>query len=558
MQRVRSKVPPRLICPAIVAGAVVVMCLRVASTWTAFNDTIDEPYHIGAGVAMIEAKRHVYGIQHPPLPRLVAAIPLVLSGVRSGDPNLGAETSDLAGFDVGHRVLSKGELPYWSALVRARAPMLLFAIAAVVYVYLLGRYLAGPVVGCIAAIFFSTDATLLGHATWVATDVAACAGYLAGTYHGLRFIARPTWGRAIGAGVAFGLAIACKFSCALVLPALGIIWLLRGRRMIATARRAIPRGSAGVLIALLTLWAIYFFDVGRLQNVNLPDMSIIDRLPAWLRRAPLPAPTAIAGYLVLAQHNEEGHPTYFNGQVEMHGWRAYFFEAIAIKSPTALIVGLVLAISVVLLAPRRRRWLRLAAIVVPLAVFLGASMFARLNIGIRHVLPVLPFLYLLVCFWLGRPRLAPLGIGLVIFAFVETGIRHPDYLSFFNLLIGGPRHGERYLLDSNLDWGQDLHRLRVWLEENSGDRTVTLRVFGNARFREWPEVKINLAPEGAPPEGLFAVSKNHLYDLYPAVIKNELGWRRIEPSVAWLQRVEPVARIGNSINIYDMDAIYQR
>src|SRR3954470_11281880 len=144
------------IYPTLTAIAVFVMVARVVSTYHVFNDTVDEPYHIGAGIGMLEARKHIEGTQHPPLARLVAAIPLYLSGVEY-PPDRGVKTVqwDLTAFEIGHDILLHSKLPYWSALTRARAAMLVYPILCVLYLYWLGKYLAGPLVGCLSAIALS-------------------------------------------------------------------------------------------------------------------------------------------------------------------------------------------------------------------------------------------------------------------------------------------------------------------------------------------------------------------------------------------------------------------
>lgn len=504
----------------ITAVAILVMLARIVLTYHAFNDVIDEPYHIGAGVGMLDSGRHIFGIQHPPLPRIVGAVPLVLSGVHD---DIARQTTtvqpDLSAFEVGHRVLMHGKLPYWSALTRARAAMLVFPVIAVVYVYLLGRYLGGAITGCCAAVLFSTDPTLLGHSSWVTTDVAAAAGYLAATYHGIRMIARPTFPRAVGAGAAVGLAVACKFSCALVVPALIILAATRGRR---STRLVLPALTAAAA-AFVSLWATYFFDVGTFRGVTVP------------------MPALFLGVAELLHHNSMGHFTYFNGHVGQRGSWWYFPEAIALKSTMALLVGLAIAM-LVLVFSHHRRPQRLLCVVVPGAIFLAASMMSQINIGVRHVLPVIPFICVFIAMQLARRRAVLMGV-LIAGAYVETIAVHPDYLSFFNRLAGGARGGERFLLDSNLDWGQDQWRLREWLQANARGRVVSARIFGNPRLYEWPNAGFHLLPQDASPRGLFAISKNFAYDVYP------------NPApMSWIRRLKPIAHIGNSIDVYDLTA----
>jgi hypothetical protein len=505
--------------PALITSlAIIVMIARLVSTYQVFNDVIDEPYHIGAGIGMFESKRHAFGIQHPPLPRLVGALPLVLAGV--GDEIARGTTTiqpDLSAFEVGHRVLLRGELSYWSALTRARAAMLVFPVVAVLYVYLLGSYLGSPLIGAAAAVLFSTDPTLLGHASWVTTDAAACAGYLAATYHGIRMLARPTLGRSLAAGVALGLAVACKFSCALVIIALVVIFVARRQRM---PRIILPTALA-LCTGFVTLWGTYFFDVGTLRGV------------------PVPMPSLFRGVQELLHHNAMGHFNYRNGQVSERGSWLYFPEAIVLKSPVALLFGLAVAI-VVFAMSRNRRPQRIACIAIPTLVFLLASMMSQINIGIRHVLPVIPFICLFIAMQLAGRR-ALMMIVVIVAAYGETLWVHPDYLAFFNRFAGGPLNGEKFLLDSNLDWGQDQARLKTWLETNARGRTVTTRLFGNPRLYEWPHDGFDLLPPEASPRGLFAISRNYAYDVYPSPVP-----------MSGVRRLTPVARIGYSIDVYDL------
>jgi hypothetical protein len=550
--------------PVLSAAAIVVMVARIVSTYGVFNDTIDEPYHIGAGIGLYEARKHIHGVQHPPLPRLVGALPLVLSGVGSPqDRGIKTVQIDLVAFQVGHAALLRSELPYWSVLTRARAAMLVFPIAAIIYVYLLGRYLGGGAVGCAAAVFFSTDPTLLGHSSWVTTDVAATAGFLAATYHGLRFLAHASWGRAAAAGLALGAALACKFSCALVVPALLLVALVRWR---ATLRRwpgRLALAGLAIVCAFVTLWAAYLFDIGRMEDsLALRNTPQWEAFPDWLKRTAIPMPSLLIGYLELSQHADLGHRAYLNGELSLAGWWHYFPEALLLKSPVALLLAMAIAFLTLFVgrsvrsAMRRIFSMRCLALHIPLGVFFITAMSAGINIGIRHVLPAIPLIYLLIVLQLIRAKLAPILTGLIALAAVETAMVHPDYLAYFNVLAGGPSGGERYLLDSNLDWGQDLARLKQWLEENGRGREVTLRLFGNPRLREWPhdDAAYTILPPGQPPRGLLAISKNITHDLYPVLYGGGPNQPpRAERPIPGLARMRPIARIGCSIDLYDLD-----
>jgi hypothetical protein len=175
-------------------------------------------------------------------------------------------------------------------------------------------------------------------------------------------------------------------------------------------------------------------------------------------------------------------------------------------------------------------------------------MSSGLNIGVRHVLPVYPFLAVLASslFWRPaetasrRPRIAPIAAGLLALHAAASFAAHPDYLSYFNELARGREH--RILADSNLDWGQDLARLADYLERN-GIKTVHLRYWGPSR----PEIAgiedYQFLGAQDRPSGWVAVSVTYLQGLW---LGKEGG------DFSWLRRHEPVDKVGKSIWIYHL------
>ena len=238
---------------AMLAGAV--MLARSVAVICTFNHTIDEPYHIASAVVMYEAHKLTAGAQHPPLARLVAGLPLVLQGVRLPAARGEYIVVEYPAFEIGQNILFSGQLSYWRMLISSRLALLVFPIIAMLYVYRLGRWLGNSLIAMLATVFFSFDPTFLGHSTWIGTDSAACAGFVAGIYHGLCFISAPTWKRAIALGVALGLAVACKFSCLLLVPALILVVIVR---MIAK-RRLRPRRA--VAVKIIAICAIAFVSL---------------------------------------------------------------------------------------------------------------------------------------------------------------------------------------------------------------------------------------------------------------------------------------------------------
>src|SRR5262245_58484867 len=209
VQRLRAAEPLLIrACPWIAVLAGGIMIARTLCAICTFSHTIDEPYHIGSALVLYESHRAVVGAQHPPLARWVAGLPLWLQGVRLPAARGEYIVTEYPAFPIGEGVLFSHQIPYWRMLITARTALLVFPILSMFLLYRLGHWIAGPVVAMMATVFFSTDPTFLGHSTWIGTDSAACAGFVAGIYYGLRFIARPSWTRTWICGCALGLAIA--------------------------------------------------------------------------------------------------------------------------------------------------------------------------------------------------------------------------------------------------------------------------------------------------------------------------------------------------------------
>ncbi|MGC9335495.1 MAG: hypothetical protein ACP5JJ_15190 [Anaerolineae bacterium] len=251
-----------------------------------------------------------------------------------------------------------------------------------------------------------------------------------------------------------------------------------------------------------------------------------------------------------------GHPAFLMGERSGDGWRAYFPIALAIKTPLpTLIAALIGAVWL----PLRRRWWDWLTAFLPGALFMVVAMFSSLNIGYRHILPVVPFLILLLSacaeFPWQRLPFTLAGASLALWLVVGTLRIHPDYLAYFNALAGGPAGGHRYLTDSNLDWGQDLKRLGDYLERRNIEQ-VHLSYFGNVdptaygiRYKPLPSHYSIGEVEGftpfAPEPGIYAISVTNLSGQF--LVEN--------PTVLdWFNHQDPIASMGHSINIYQVES----
>jgi 4-amino-4-deoxy-L-arabinose transferase-like glycosyltransferase len=246
----------------------------------------------------------------------------------------------------------------------------------------------------------------------------------------------------------------------------------------------------------------------------------------WLStRVPIPAITFFAGADYVRFHTKSGHAAFLLGNRSTSGWWYYFPVVLFFKTPLPF-----LALAITGLFFLRRN----AVAYVPLAL-LAVSMTSSINIGVRHILPIYPFLTIAaavatVVLW--RRRRFPVLL-LLSWYFVGTALAHPNYLAWFNEAAG--RHPERIAVDSNLDWGQDLFRLADYAERQQLS-PLYVSYFGSARWRDHLPTARPLPPARCTP-GWIAIS-----EMQPILDRT--------PAFQWLEHHRPVKRIGASIRLY--------
>jgi hypothetical protein len=300
-------------------------------------------------------------------------------------------------------------------------------------------------------------------------------------------------------------------------------------------------------VSFITLWASYLFDIG-----SLAEGEMVSALPAWANWPPMhvkiPMPSFPLGIAVLMRHNMFRSPTYLNGHVRYGGWWYYFPEALLVKGPSALVLGMLIAVGLALYRVRRRRMS--FAILIVAAALMAGSMVSRIQIGVRHLLPLIPLVYILVCLQLARGRWIVVLMVLIALSFLETAVRHPDYLSFFNIAARRGYGGKPLLTDSNLDWGQDVARLARWLRSEHPDMPYETRILCSRAATVAPGIQLRINEKLDRPEGLLIISKNVKYGPYWVPDMRDPKSQML-PVPDFIYRCEPIKRIGDSLEVYD-------
>ena len=541
------------------ALAYVVLAAHAARVET---PTVDEFAHVPAGVAAWRQGRTDLYRSNPPLPKLLLAAPLALDASVVAPPVVEPPLG-WGPWQYGDRFMRANRDRYLALMTRARWAAIAFGLVAASIVFAWTCALCGLRAAAVVSALFLLCPNVLAHGHLATIDMGAVATVALAMF-ALRWAYRsPSPPRLAAAGSALGLALAIKYIAVLLLPAIAALALLHRARVRRRAAATLARAGADLAwigaAALVVLNASVAFQGSLAPLGDLPLRSQFGRslqalLPGSLP-TPLPREWALGfdGAKEISEHGEFG--SYLLGRWSEQGFWYYDLVALGVKLPLATLALLAIA------APFWRRTpvgrIELLGVLVPLATLVAVfSAASNLNIGIRHVLPALPFAFVLlgpVFATADDPRRRRLSNALAAAALAaaarNVALVHPDYLTFFNAIAGGPSRGGEWLLDSNLDWGQDLYRVPAAAAAIDPEAPLYLLYFGHVDPALYG-LRYRLLP-AAPVEGIAAVSENFLRGYSYLTIAPGGAMQGVAgDTAAWLRSRQPVARIG-SILLYD-------
>ena len=570
------KIPVNARWPYLVAAVLLVFCgaARILATYPVFTQTGDEGGHLACGMEWWDEGRYTREWQHPPLARIAVAFGPYLSGVHSkGIRDFGYE---------GNAILNSSGA-YWTNLTLARLGVLPFYFLTCFVVWAWAEIAFGIRTALLATLFVTNLPAILANSSLATTDMVVTATLCASLLAFVLWLERPSARNTVLLGLTIGLAILSKFSVVLFLPVCaGIIVAVRkfamGAPPAASLRRRLTSIAGALLITVFLLWAGYRFSAAPFYEKGTPHaigerflakhITLRDAVFAVLE-TPLPGMQVIRGIADVGLHNSVGHPAYLLGEWSRNGWWYFFPVLLTVKTPLGFLILSILGTVLLLrLLPDKGSLLRIAPALFASAIVAAVLPF-RINIGLRHVLIVYPLLCIVAAHAAAlmlRPDKSTLlritAGGLIVWFIFSSGVSHPDYLAYFNELVGGGP--ERIALGSDLDWGQDLNRLAMRLRER-GIRDVAISYKGGAdlskaglprfrvlgayeRARGWVAVSVFHLELPAGVESFAAESGAMAYAL-PAAFEGTILGGQGGP-FSWLKEHEPIERVGSSILLY--------
>lgn len=521
----------RALCVAFLLG---LQAILAVSSLVGDSITFDETSHLTSGLSYWMTGDFRLAPEHPPLPKLWCALPLVAMDHHWVDQPAGWEQGDF--WRVGREWFAAAPNRD-SLLTAARCMMVVLLLATTWLVYSMAQRLWGGRAGLLAMTVAALCPTMLAHGRLVTTDLPAAFFALLAIERCAVLFGAVTPGRVVLAGLALAGFALSKFSWPLIVPAL----LLMAVAAVLITKRAEARGDVsvvrqcdkktafGILVAALVVslvvwvavWTCYgwrfspFAEAGRNEG-EIADPAVWGAVMSDADGVALTGPAAtVLGWmhsgrvlpeaylfgLAYTLKSTQQREAYLMGKYSLHGWRSYFPIAFAVKTPVATMVLMLIGALAMLTrkAPFDGHFVLLSGMVVFAGLYGLAAVFGGLNIGHRHLLPVYPMLFVLVgaAGRLTTARAGRIGVGGCVIALAFSTLHlHPHYLSYFNELVGGPAGGHRFLADSNIDWGQDLKRLARYATDHPEER-IKLAYFGSA-VPEAYGLKAEMLPSSFP------------------------------------------------------------
>lgn len=580
------------------------------SVLNAANDSLiyDEDAHIPAGYSYLREHDMRLNPEHPPLLKDIAALPLlIINPVLDTTKPFWNENANDAQWDAGKYFLfGAGNNPD-EIIFLSRLPFVLIYMLLALFIFKWARELGGITAGLIAFLLFALDPNILGHNHYVTTDLGIAAFMVPVFYFFLKFVRNPSWKNTFIFGLVWGALQLVKFSSVLTFPIFGLILIVyplvklnasgeetHGKEKWKFLGGYVGKGLLAFVVSLALVWVVYFLNTYQMPPEKLPEIAshyldsgqsniakvYIKKMVDALNGPPAIRPLAVYffGVARVFQRVAGGNVTYFFGQVNTQGFFAYFPAVFLIKTPLASLFLILCALSIGLFKGSAsvfhhfqdlgnyfktviRNRITGLTLLSFMALYLLSSILGRLNIGIRHLFPIFPLIFILTALAItnfirkvhnrNAKYTSYFSLAfLFLFLLVDIYSAYPYYMSYFNQAAGGPKNGYHFITDSNADWGQDLKRLSLFLDQHPEMGKLKLNYFGMAdqtyyldgRYEFWWDAKRPIEP------GWYGISTLFLQQsLYNQSLPDNQSYR-------WLQNKKPLYQVGTSILIYHVSA----
>ena len=589
----------------------ILIFMAIASFSLAWNDslTFDEVAHIPAGYSYVTQGDYRLNPEHPPLLKVLSGLfitPLQPAfDITQEFWTTANEYGEYGQWEAGRHLLHHAGnntdwLVFW-----ARVPIVIISLVFGWFLFYWGKKIGGIITGLFTLILYAFDPNVLGHNHFVTTDIGIAIAIGLASYFFLNFLKYPTWQNALYGGIALGIAQITKFSAVMLLPFFGILlvtyplikYIKKDQKRIEVLGSYMLKGAFALSIMCMTIWIMYIPVTWHMPAETLPPITEIKGQPEkyardayfmkfifWSNENTLTRPLAAyaQGLMQVINRVDDGNVSYFMQTVSSDASTWYFPFVFVAKQTLIHLFFYITAILLFLGLCMRsiydtftqkidRSLSQFRAFIIGyfheialgsfIVLYSYISITGNLTIGFRHLFPIMPLIYVLTAKVIidsykslrdpqRKKIIRSAFITLIIMLAITVIGVYPYYMSYFNILFGGPKNGYQYVTDSNTDWGQDLKRLKKYLDVHPEIDKIRITYFGgddihnrigSDKYILWWDSKRPIEP------GYYALST---FFLQESIYDKKKAY---DDSFRWTQEHEPIDQVGTSFLIYKID-----
>ena len=539
------------------------------------SGTVDEIAHIPAGYSYIKYGDFRLNPEHPPLAKALAGFPLLFQKDISG-PKDDWSWEGINQWEAGWYMLYEAgndpaEILFWT-----RLPIILLTIGLGLFLYKWAAELYGRKVGLLVLTLFAFYPDIIAHGRLVTTDIAAAFGFVVAIYFFDKMLQKPTARTIIFAALIFALAQLLKFSAFLLFIILFLIVLFKAflerkeKKFWPSFWQYFKYFFLVCVLSVIFVWIVYIpfvwntpasveHEVIERNLTSNPDTLALRNFLHSFENNPITRGLGhyLLGIMLVVGRVEGGNATFILGQLSDKSISWYFPVTWLLKTSISIIIFTFWALIAFLLKKGKstKEVYKVTLFLIPIAIYWAVTLKGSLNIGIRHLLPTVPFVLLLIGYLFNQVYSVAkitykkvIVIILMLFMIISTLLYFPHYISYFNEFV--PKNERyNYLTDSSLDWGQDLLRLKQYIDENNIDE-IKIDYFGGSVPDYYISQAVDWHSSYGPTTGWLAISAT-FYQSSKLYGEMEGKW-----SYEWLDEIEPTAIIGGSILVFNIPENY--
>lgn len=535
---------------------------------------VDDAIHIPAGYSYLVTNDFRINQEHPPLAKLFSGLGLSLvrpelpldsegwqRAAVPGDAENGDELFSQEFFD---RNASKYErIIFWG-----RAPMVIVPLLLALAVWAFARELFGDGAALLAVFLLLSEPNVIGNSTLVQDDLASALAVFLFVIFLRSYLKSPSARRATSLGFVIGLALLTKHSLVVILPISLVVLVahLGWKRY----KHKEPACRLASLTLLILFCAYLIFIAGYSFHIDWIDEDEAQLISDWLHLSGgfsesfqsllVHLPVQLPKYFLYGMEQvvtdvRGGRPAFLLGRISGQGWWYYFPVAFVLKTSLPFLLATLAGLVWLVKEIARKRWADGLYLLFPPLLYLAMSMTSKLNIGVRHVLPVWPFFAVIAAGaitsigknlrWRGWPLCRMGSAAVVAWASVLVLTTYPDYLTHFSPLAGGASNGWKSLSDSNVETGQEVKRLAGYLKQHGTTRVAG--IFMGSEFARFYGIEVrdlgdsaDEEDEGAPIYAAVGAWTFHEIDVTPEQ----------KATIDLYRTLKPEALVGNSIFVF--------